>query len=77
MAVVPRIADVQCSRMQFQPGDRILVKVRQSIDKEAATKLRKTVEKWAGNHVEVLIVDLTLMDIEIERKEERGKLYRG
>lgn len=66
MAQQPRIADVQCSRLQFQPGDKILVKLRQRIDSEARKKLQKTVERWAGSGIEVLIIDLALMDIEIE-----------
>ena len=74
MAVTPRLADVQCTRMQFQPGDRILVKSRQRLDKEARKKLQRVVEKWAGDHVEVLVIDLTLLEIEVVRTEERDQL---
>jgi hypothetical protein len=62
----PRIAEVQCSRLQFEPGDRIIVRVYQPLDKEAKRKLRKTVEKWGGD-VEVLIVDCTVFDVDIDK----------
>ena len=65
----PRLADVQCSRMQFQPGDRLLVKVRQDLSKEETRKLRKVVERWAGGVVEVLIINTMKMEIEVERAE--------
>ena len=75
MPAKPRLADVQCTRMQFQPGDRLLVRVHEKIDRESAKKLHKTVSRWAGSGVEVLIVDMTLMDIE---KEEQGvKIFGG
>ena len=57
MSNVPRIADVHCVPMRFQPGDRILVKARGVLDSVAMNRLRKTVQKWAGDHVEVLVID--------------------
>lgn len=63
----PRLADIQCSRMAFQPGDRILVRVFQPISDESLKKLRKTVSRWAGEGVEVLVVDQTKMEIQIDR----------
>lgn len=66
MGVSPRLADVQCTPFRFQPGDRILVKVKHPITNEQAARIRKTVEKWAGNMVEVLVTDTTLMEIEVD-----------
>lgn len=68
--VVPRLADVQCSRLQFQPGDRVLVRVRHRISPEQRKRLQKTVERWAGDHVEVLVIDLG-MEVEIERAAKK------
>ncbi len=62
-----KIADVQCSRLQFQPGDRILVKVYQRLDKDQAAKLRKGIQKWAGPDVEILIYSPLDMEITIEK----------
>lgn len=62
----PRIADVQCSRMKFEPGDRIVVKLYQRLSLSEQKKLKKTVEKWAGD-VEVLLVDLAVFNVEVEK----------
>lgn len=62
-----RLADVQCTRLQFQPGDRVLVRVRQPLSGEQRRRLQKTVERWAGDCVEVLIVDTSAMEVFVER----------
>jgi len=68
----PRIADVQCSRLQFQPGDRILVRVHARLDKDQTRKLRKSITKWAGCEVEVLIYNAMEMDISVEQTGNKG-----
>ena len=65
MGVLPRLADVSCTRMRFDPGDRILVKVRQDLSREDAAKLRKSVERWAGNAVEVLVMNANNVELEV------------
>jgi hypothetical protein len=62
-----RIADVDCSRIQFKPGDRVLVRVYQPIEYEARKKLQRAVEKWVGVDIEVLVYDATQMEINIEK----------
>ncbi len=74
---VPRIADVQCSRLVFQPGDRILVRTTHQLNTEEKRKLRKSILKWAGVEVEILIYCLLNMDIKIEKKENKHELYTG
>lgn len=66
MTKTPRLADVQCSSMKFEPGARLLVRSRQPLDKEARKKLHRMVQKWAGDHVEVLVIDLTKMEISVD-----------
>ena len=68
MAVIPRLADVQCTRLMFLPGDRIIVRSKHRLDQGAQRKLRRTVERWAGVAVEVLIVCLPDMDVEIDHR---------
>ena len=70
--IKPRLADVQCSRLQFQPGDRILVRSYHKLDVSETRKLRKTIEKWAGVSVEVLIYDGTEMEITVEKENKVG-----
>ena len=66
MSVVPRIADVHCSRIVFQPGDRILVTCHYRLEPEQRKKLRQSIERWAGASVEVLIYNPLDFDIEVE-----------
>jgi len=68
MPAIPRLADVQCTRLQFEPGDRILVKVNHRLDNNAQRRLRTTIQKWAGVEVEVLIICTLDMDISIEKR---------
>ncbi len=68
MVVVPRIADVQCTRLQFQPGDRILVRSHHRIDDEHKKRLTRSIKRWAGCDVEVLVICLTEFDLEIEQR---------
>ncbi len=63
----PHIADVQCSRLTFQPGDRIIVRVRTRLDGSQIRKLRKSVQKFAGCEVEVLIINELVMNIEVQK----------
>jgi hypothetical protein len=63
----PKLASVQCSRLKFDPGDRILVKVYRPISNEQRKRLERAVEKWAGVAVRVLIINGAEMDLEIER----------
>lgn len=65
---VPRLADVRCERIQFLPGDRVLVQVYRQLDRDALAKLKRTVQQWAGPDVEILVVDRTLMEVSIERR---------
>jgi len=63
----PKLADVQCSRMEFKPGDRLLVKVYASLDRDQKQKLLRAVQKWAGRDVEVFIIDARMMEMQVER----------
>jgi len=76
MPVLPRIAEVQCSRIQFQPGDRVLVKIFHNISVEQTKHLRQSIVKWAGTDVEVLIYNATEMEIKVEHGETKSKLVQ-
>lgn len=62
----PKLADVQCSRFQFQPGDRLLVRCHRHLSKEEERRLKKTVERWAGNQVEVLVINALEVQINVD-----------
>ena len=63
----PLLADVNCSKIQFQPGDQLLVKLLQPLDNDQIVKLRRAVQRWAGKDVEVLIYDATSLEVKVER----------
>ncbi len=65
---LPKLAEVHCTPIRFEPGDRVLVRLRQTLTRDQRKRLQRTVEKWAGSHVEVLLIDLTIMDIEIQKQ---------
>lgn len=61
----PRLADVRCTRIKFEPGDRVLVKVYAKLDPDDERRIRRAVQRWAGCEVEVLIVNGLTTDVEI------------
>lgn len=63
----PNIAEINCQRIQFEDGDRILVRVFRPLDDAQSAKLRRTIQSWAGKRVEVLIVNAAVYDIQIQR----------
>jgi len=69
--VRPQLADIKCSRITFQPGDRILVRVYHKFDVAQQERLKKSITKWAGCEVEVLIYDATTMDISVDKQPSR------
>lgn len=68
MSLQPRLADVRCSKIRFQPGDRLLVHTNYRLDEEAKNKLKKTIIKWAGCDLEILIYSILDMEIEVEQR---------
>ena len=68
---MPRLADVRCERIRFQPGDRVLVKANCRMELEQKAKLRKAIERWAGCAVEVLIYCPLDFTLEIEHQPLR------
>jgi len=68
MPIKPRIADIQCTRLQFQPGDRILVRSHHRLDPDQIKKLKKSIKKWAGVEVEILVYCTLDLDIHVEQQ---------
>lgn len=63
---VERLVDVSCTKIKFEPGDRILVQCYRPLNLESRKRLRGIIERWAGREVEVLIYDVSQMDIKVE-----------
>lgn len=66
------IADVSCSRLRFEPGDRIIVRTNGQLDQSQQAHLRKSICKFAGCEVEVLIINILQMDISVEKPRILG-----
>jgi hypothetical protein len=64
----PGLADVQCSRLKFEPGDRVLVRTYHNLSKEQKRKWQRIVQKWAGVDVEVLVINCMEMEIEVVKR---------
>lgn len=65
----PRLLDVQCQRLEFQPGDRVIARVYHRLTRDEKRKIQKMVERWAGDHVEVLVIDSTMMEVYVDQVE--------
>ncbi len=74
MRNLPTIADVKCSRIVFRPGDRVIVRVYRRLEAEQAKRLKRSIQRWAGADVEILIYDATLMDVRVEKADAEAKL---
>lgn len=68
----PQIADVQCSRLKFEPGDCIVVRVYSTITLDQKKKIEKGIQRWAGVDVSILVIDGRAMELEIQKKKAAG-----
>ena len=64
----PNIAEVNCTKIQFRDGDRVLVRVYRPLDQAQVTALVKSIRRWAGALVEILVVNAAAYDIEIQQR---------
>ena len=72
MGVLPKVANVDFSRLKIEAGDRVIVRYRCDLSREEQSKLRKAVSKWAGEEVRVLLVDERKMDVQVEKARVIG-----
>ena len=57
MSGLPHVENVKVTKVQLEPGTRLLVRSVNLLTRDARKRIHKTVQKWAGDHVEVLVVD--------------------
>lgn len=62
------IVDLSCTRIRFEPGDRVIVRLRQSMTREQISHVKRTVQNWAGKDVRVIVYNPAAMEIEIEKQ---------
>lgn len=68
MPKIPRLAEVQCSKIQFSPGDRLIVRTTHRLSAEEKRKLIQTIQRWAGVEIEVFIYCILDMEIKYDRR---------
>ena len=66
-----RLADLKCSTVKFQKGDRILVKSNQILDMGARKRIHKAISNWSGGEVPVFVADPRI-EIEIIEAFKNG-----
>ena len=69
MAKRPRLAEVNCTRLAFEPGDRVLVRTYHPLSDDERRKLQRAVQRWAGTDIEVLIIDAMQMEVWHEKRQ--------
>lgn len=62
-----KLADVSVTRAELQPGDRIIVRLRQPLTKYQKDRLMDSIQNWAGVPLRILLIDETQMGVEIDR----------
>ena len=65
---IPKLAEMHCSRIAFSSGDRILVKVFRDLSKDDIRRIRKSIEKWAGDGIPVFIMDARTMELSVDKQ---------
>ena len=58
-----KLQTVDCSMLRVEAGDRIVVKVPFGLSLKQIDQIRRSVEKWAGSSIPVLV---TMPGVEIE-----------
>ncbi len=77
MIAVPKIQDVQTSRVSFHPGDRLLVRTFTDLTRDQHRKLESAVSKFANEDVRILIVNCLTTTVILSRNGEDIFLASG
>ncbi len=77
MVAVPKIQDVQTSRIKFCPGDRLLVRTFTDLTRDQHRKLESAVSKFANEDVRILIVNCINTTLILNRNGEDRFLASG
>jgi len=72
MGALPRVANVDFSRLKIESGDKVIVRYWCDLDDGQRRKLRNAVSRWAGADVEVLLVDARKFDVDVRKVRTLG-----
>lgn len=51
-----KLTTLDCTMLRVEAGDRILVRVPPGLSSSQVSSIQRTVEKWAGSSIPVLVV---------------------
>jgi len=68
------IQTYQCRRLQFVPGDRLLVTVPRGMNERQIDQVRRAVTKWAGDQVPLLVVQDDIK-VEVQPADQRQTVW--
>ena len=71
---MPKIANIDLTRVKFSAGDRLIVRVCSDLTDKQRGRLLETVRRFAGCDVKILLVDTRVFDVEVERACQRRSL---
>lgn len=70
----PHVQNIQVTSVRFPPGTKLLVRTFFPLDDEARRRITRTIHKWAGSDVEVLVYCGLQMEVSIENGRQDSKL---
>jgi len=62
----PRLADIQCRKLRFQAGDKLLVRTTHRLEPYEEKRLRQSIQRWAGVEVCIFVYSIADMNITVE-----------
>ena len=74
MKAKPLLSDIQTTKIKFNPGDRVLVRVSSYLTQEQQKRLKKSIIKFVGEDVRILIVNC--LESRLLRKRKNGLVER-
>ena len=68
----PLLSDLPATRIQYQPGDRILAKVSCALSIDQEKKIERAIKKYTREDVRVLVVDVTQWEIDWRHSDQHA-----
>jgi len=65
-----QIAEVHCTKIRFEPGDRVLVRCARPLNQQQREKIKATIQHWAGVQIEVLVFSECDYEVTIENNND-------
>ncbi len=74
MKAKPLLSDIQTTKVKFNPGDRVLVRISEDLTRDKENKLKKSIVKFFGEDVRILFVNC--LKTRLLRRRKNGMTER-